>query len=50
MVSVFSLLIPTLMMRGTWSEGFQMSGSKMCLPNSGLSDARKTRSRTKLVS
>ena len=49
MVLIFSLLIPTLIRRETWSKGFHNSGKRVCLSNLGLSGTRKTKSRTKLV-
>ena len=50
METMFSFLIPTHMIRGTWSEGFCNSRARVCCQNHGLSGARRTKSRTELDS
>ena len=49
-ISVFLSLMPTRMMRGMWSEGFQMSGANMFRPNHGSFGFRNVRSRTEFAS
>ena len=49
-MSTFSSFMPTSMMSGTWSEGRQMSGLRVCLLKPGLFGFMNTRSRTELVS
>ena len=50
LISTFISLMPTSMMRGTWSNSFCNSECRECWPNPKLLGERKTRSKTELVS
>ena len=49
-LSMLVSLIPTSIMRGTWSEGLHNSGWRECWPKPGLLGLMKTKSITELVS
>jgi len=44
-MSMFSFSMPTSMVRGMWSKGLCISGSRICLPNLRLLGSRKTKIR-----
>jgi len=49
LMSMFVSLIPILIERRTWSEGFHNSGYKECHPKPELLGGKKTRSSTEFM-